>query len=210
MMFVSLASAGAIVQSAAAEPAWLVPAITASATLLGTAVGGAMTFWTTRSANIRQEKAAEKRRKLDEIQDVAVRFIRLLTDQGYTSLRLKQVGDDIQDQSLKIENSSQASEDETQATRLGQLQTDGSPETGATVDGLKVADRHAAVAELVNVMADFKDLARAYGEIDAASKERDALIVEMSLILPAESVRKAEKQRVYSSSVKSRCIFREI
>ncbi|MDT5408080.1 MAG: hypothetical protein QOG14_300 [Mycobacterium sp.] len=99
-MSVSLA-AGATVQSIAAEAAWLVPAITATATLLGTAVGGAMTFWTTRSANIRQEKAAEKRRKLDEIKDVSIRFIRLLSNQGYESMRLKQRADDLQSLALQ-------------------------------------------------------------------------------------------------------------
>ena len=109
-MFVSLA-AGAIVQSTAAEAAWLVPAITASATLLGTAVGGGITFWTTRSANIRQEKAAEKRRKLDEVKDVSIRFIRLLTNQGYESMRLKQRADDLHSQIVKITSSRDSSEE---------------------------------------------------------------------------------------------------
>lgn len=209
MMFVSLA-AGAIVQSTAAEAAWLVPAITASATLLGTAVGGGITFWTTRSANIRQEKAAEKRRKLDEVKDVSIRFIRLLTNQGYESMRLKQRADDLHSQIVKITSSRDSSEEKTQDAQVDQSPPHRSAETDATGDEVKSGERgaleeklgeaperrialNAQLDELTEVMSYISELNRAYGEIDASSKERDALIIEMSLILPAESVRKAEK-----------------
>lgn len=207
-MFVLLA-AGAVVQPVATAPEWLVPAITASATLLGAGVGGAIAFWTTRSANIRQEKAAEKRRKLEEIKDVAVRFIRLLSDQGYESMRLEQVMDSLQGRIAEVTKSSEASEEKMQDAQVDQSPPHESPET-AKSDEVKsedlvalkqrlteVSEQRAAVNTLVvglrQALEYMSNLARAYGEIDATAKARDALIIEMSLILPAESVRKAEK-----------------
>ena len=207
-MFVSLA-AGAT-QSAATEPTWLVPAITAAASLLGAIVGGAMTFVTTRSSNIRQEKAAEKRRKLDEIKDVSIRFIRLLSNQGYVSMRLKQRTDNIQSLANELTKSSEASGEKAQDAQVGQSMPNISTPTDAAGEEIQSAEgvapekkageekepvttAEALLDELVKAMEYLSDLARGYGEIDATSKERDALIIEMSLILPAAAVRKAEK-----------------
>ena len=55
---------------------WVIPAITASASLLGTMVGGIATYWTSKKTHERQSIAEEERQKFDLLRDATIRSSR--------------------------------------------------------------------------------------------------------------------------------------
>lgn len=59
-----------------ADPAfWVIPAITASSGLLGTLVGGLVTYWSSARMHERTTAAEDSRRRLTQLQEGAVAFI---------------------------------------------------------------------------------------------------------------------------------------
>jgi len=58
---------------------WVIPAITASASILGTTVGGLATYWTSKKTYERQSVAEEERQKFDLLRDSTIRFVAAMT-----------------------------------------------------------------------------------------------------------------------------------
>jgi hypothetical protein len=85
----------AIIAEASRQPGiattsgWLVPLITGGAGLLGTVIGGIITYTSTRSADNRKEAALARREDIAHIKDVAVRFLVALSSQNIDSLKLE-------------------------------------------------------------------------------------------------------------------------
>lgn len=70
---------------------WVIPAITASASLLGTIVGGMATYWTAKKTHERQSVADEERQKFDLLRDSTIRFVAAMTEISVASAGLKQI-----------------------------------------------------------------------------------------------------------------------
>lgn len=63
------------------EPAWIIPAITASASLIGTMVGGLATFWTSKKSFERAQASEELERRNTQLRDAAIRFVSAITEE---------------------------------------------------------------------------------------------------------------------------------
>ena len=72
-------------------PDWVIPAITASASLLGTIVGGFATYWTSKKTYDRQAAAEEERQKYTLLREAAIRFVAAMTDISVPSADLNQI-----------------------------------------------------------------------------------------------------------------------
>lgn len=57
------------------NPVWVIPAITASASLLGTIVGGLVAYWTSKRMHDRTTQAEESRRRNALLREGAIRFV---------------------------------------------------------------------------------------------------------------------------------------
>lgn len=73
---------------------WVIPAITASASLLGTAVGGLATYWTAKKTHERQSLRDEDRLRFDLLRDATIRFVAAMTEISVASAGLKQISDE--------------------------------------------------------------------------------------------------------------------
>lgn len=62
------------------QPGWLIPMISASASLLGTLVGGLTTYWSSKKSFERQLAADQSNQRNTELREAAIRFIRAITD----------------------------------------------------------------------------------------------------------------------------------
>jgi hypothetical protein len=70
---------------------WVIPAITASASILGTTVGGLATYWTSKKTYERQSVAEEERQKFDLLRDSTIRFVAAMTEISVASAGLKEI-----------------------------------------------------------------------------------------------------------------------
>lgn len=70
---------------------WVIPAITASASLLGTAVGGLTTYWTAKRTHERQSVELEERLKFDLLRDATIRFVAAMTEISVANAGLKEI-----------------------------------------------------------------------------------------------------------------------
>jgi hypothetical protein len=70
---------------------WVIPMITASASLLGTAVGGLATYWTAKKTHERQSARDEERQKFDLLRDATIRFVTAMTEISVASAGLKEI-----------------------------------------------------------------------------------------------------------------------
>ena len=62
------------------QPGWLIPAISAAASLLGTLVGGLTAYWTSKKSFERQLAAEQSGQRNTELREAAIRFIAAITD----------------------------------------------------------------------------------------------------------------------------------
>lgn len=70
---------------------WVIPAITASASLLGTMVGGIATYWTAKKTHERQSRHDEERQRFDLLRETTIRFVAAMTEISVASTGLKQL-----------------------------------------------------------------------------------------------------------------------
>lgn len=70
---------------------WVIPAITASASLLGTVVGGLATYWTAKRTHERQSVNDEERLKFDLLRDATIRFVTAMTEISVANAGLKAI-----------------------------------------------------------------------------------------------------------------------
>lgn len=73
---------------------WVIPTITACASLLGAMVGGLATYWTSKKTHDRQTAAEEERQKSTLLREAAIRFVAAMTDISVTSIGPKQMSHD--------------------------------------------------------------------------------------------------------------------
>ncbi len=73
---------------------WVIPAITASASLLGTIVGGLATYWTAKRTHERQSIAEEERLKFDLLRDATIRFVAAMTEVSVVSAGLREISEE--------------------------------------------------------------------------------------------------------------------
>jgi hypothetical protein len=62
------------------NPLWVVPAVTASASLLGTIVGGLATYWTSKTSHDRAAAAQEATQRYTLLREAAMRFVASMSD----------------------------------------------------------------------------------------------------------------------------------
>jgi hypothetical protein len=62
------------------DPLWVVPAITASASLLGTMVGGLATYWTSKTSHDRATAAQEATQRYALLREAAMRFVAAMSE----------------------------------------------------------------------------------------------------------------------------------
>lgn len=62
------------------DPVWVIPAITASASLLGTMVGGLATYWTSKTSHDRATAAQEATQRYTLLRQAALRFVAAMSE----------------------------------------------------------------------------------------------------------------------------------
>jgi len=72
-------------------PDWVIPAINASASLLGTIVGGLAAYWTSKKTHDRQTAAEEERQKYTLLREAAIRFVTAMTDISVANVGIKEI-----------------------------------------------------------------------------------------------------------------------
>jgi MinD-like ATPase involved in chromosome partitioning or flagellar assembly len=85
MSYVALFAEGST-SAAQSTPWW----VSGAWGLVGTVVGGIITFFTTRSAHKREEKAERERHRTEQITDIPIRFIQAISKQAINSMKIKE------------------------------------------------------------------------------------------------------------------------
>lgn len=167
------------------SPVWLVPTITGSAGLVGSLVGGSIAYMSARAADKRKESAEERRSKATQIRDVAARFLRAEAKALIKSHDLNtQAG-------VRVKNWEELIE---KLTDLGEAKADAAAAESRNAAPTPSNERLEKVKQqALGIATAAHAVARGFAIIDPElSAEVDGLIVEMSLLLPAETVLKAE------------------
>lgn len=73
------------------SPAWVIPAITASASLLGTIVGGLVAFWTSKKMHDRTTAVEELRQRHQLLREGAIRFVNTMAEIAVASGVLRRI-----------------------------------------------------------------------------------------------------------------------
>ena len=73
------------------DPAWVVPAITASASLLGAIVGGIATYWTSRIAHDRATEAERNMQRNTLLREAAMRFVAAMSEMSSPAAGLERI-----------------------------------------------------------------------------------------------------------------------
>jgi hypothetical protein len=74
-----------------AQTDWVLPTITASASLLGAMVGGFATYWTSKRTDERQTAAEHQRKKSALLREASTRFVNAMTDISVASAGFRQI-----------------------------------------------------------------------------------------------------------------------
>jgi hypothetical protein len=114
MIYAAIMAEASTQPGTAATPGWLVPVLTGAAGLLGTIIGGTITYASTRSADNRKEAAQTRREDNAQIKDVAVRFLLALSNQNFDSYKLEHFARENQANIQKLLNKLQRRSDENQ------------------------------------------------------------------------------------------------
>lgn len=80
------------------QASWVIPAITAAASLLGAMVGAIATYWTSKKAHERESKRQERERAADNerqqsalLREAAIRFVSTMTEISVASVGIAQI-----------------------------------------------------------------------------------------------------------------------
>jgi hypothetical protein len=118
------------------QSSWMIPAITAAASLLGAMVGAIATYWTSKKAHERESRRQEReradeteRRQSTLLREGAIRFISTMTDISVASVGLTQISREWGEVADKLANARTEQElvevakqfDSTIAPGVGQL-----------------------------------------------------------------------------------------
>jgi hypothetical protein len=74
-----------------AQADWVIPTITASASLVGAMVGGFATYWTSKKTHERQTAAEDERERFALLREAASRFVNAMTDIVVTSVGFQEI-----------------------------------------------------------------------------------------------------------------------
>lgn len=75
------------------NPVWVIPAITASASLLGTIVGGLVAYWTSKRMHDRTTEVEESRRRNALLREGAIRFVSGIADMTVGAAGLERISE---------------------------------------------------------------------------------------------------------------------
>ena len=81
---------------------WVIPAITASASLMGTMVGGLAAYWTSKKTHERQSVVEEERQKFDLLRDATIRFVAAMTEISVASAGLREISTEWAEMTQKL------------------------------------------------------------------------------------------------------------
>lgn len=152
------------------EPFWVIPAITASAGLVGTAVGGLSAYWTSKKSFERTQLSEEKQQNNVLLREAAIRFIAAITEEKVAHTALQRIADQFGDIADRM--ASAGTDDEFNSLAR---QIDPSIEPGA--------DRVAVLGHLM----------RSTGAFDDDLRRAVTLITELRLIAPRDVTESAQR-----------------
>jgi hypothetical protein len=160
--------------SAAAQAPWWV---SGASGLLGTIVGGVITFFTTRSTNTKTEEATQERHRKDQITDIATRYIQAVSKQSVESMKLEETMAEFQ----KMLKDAQDSGDPIAALRV--------LETATNFDPDSITKAMQNVESQLNMAS---GLLQGMAGSGSSLSELHMLVAEMRLVLPNKVVQTAE------------------
>jgi hypothetical protein len=149
---------------------WIIPTITASASLLGAMVGGFATYWTSKRTDERQTAAEDERKKAAVLRDSSTRFVNAMTDISVASAGFREISREWGEAADKLAN---ARTEEELAEVAKQLDPTIEPGAGA-----------------LNIL--FR-LARLTGLLEEDVKRAIAVLAELRLIAPSEIADAAQR-----------------
>jgi hypothetical protein len=149
---------------------WIIPTITASASLLGAMVGGFATYWTSKRTDERQTAAEDERKKAAVLRDSRTRFVNAMTDISVASAGFREISREWGEAADKLAN---ARTEEELAEVAKQLDPTIEPGAGA-----------------LNIL--FR-LARLTGLLEEDVKRAIAVLAELRLIAPSEIADAAQR-----------------
>ncbi|WP_422747599.1 hypothetical protein ACN27E_06610 [Mycobacterium sp. WMMD1722] len=149
---------------------WVIPAITASASLLGTMVGGIATYWTSKKTHERQSVADEERQKFDLLRDATIRFISAMTEISVAGAGLKAISAQWADVTQRLAHA----EDHDQFLTMAR---DVDPTIPENLDRLAVMFR----------------VVRATGALEDDIKRAITLLTELRLVAPSDIADSAQR-----------------
>lgn len=149
---------------------WVIPMITASASLFGTVVGGMATYWTAKKTHERQAVAEEDRQKFDLLQDATIRFVAAMTEISVASAGLKEISTEWAEMAQRLANV----EDHDTFVKMAR-------EVDPTIP------------ENLNRLAIMFRLVRVTGVLEDDIKRAITLLTELRLVAPSEIADSAQR-----------------
>jgi len=149
---------------------WVIPAITASASLLGTMVGGIAAYWTSKKTYERQTVADEERLKYDLLRDATIRFVAAMTEISVAGAALKQLSTQWTEATHDLVHTSDHDEFLAIARKID-------PSIPETMDRLAVMFR----------------IVRATGVLEDDVKRAITLLTELRLVAPSDIADSAQR-----------------
>lgn len=153
-----------------ASATWVIPAITATSSLLGTAVGGFSTYWTSKKSFERSQMSGQAEQRNTQLREAAIRFITAITD-------------------LPVDQSGLARLTERfglAATRMAEARTDEEFTVAAREFDPSIGPDADGVAVVMHLM-------RTTGVFDEEVQRAVALITELRLIAPRDVAESAQR-----------------
>ncbi|QZT59431.1 hypothetical protein [Mycolicibacterium austroafricanum] len=154
---------------------WVIPAITASASLLGTMVGGFAAYWTSKKTHEQQSIKEEERQKFDLLRDATVRFVAAMTEISVASAGLKQISPEWVGLTKRLANA----EDHAQLVEMAR-------------------EIDPSIPENLNRLAVLFRVVRVTGLLEDDIKRAITLLTELRLVAPSDIADSAQRV-IYSA-----------
>lgn len=149
---------------------WVIPAITASASLLGAIVGGLATYWTSKKNYERQTRAEEERQKFDLLRDATIRFVGAMTEISVASASLKEISAEWAEMTQRLAHT----EDQGQLLQMAR-------------------EIDPSIPENLNRLAILFRVVRATGALEDDVKRAITLLTELRLVAPSDIADSAQR-----------------
>ncbi|BBX16803.1 hypothetical protein CRI77_02570 [Mycolicibacterium duvalii] len=149
---------------------WVIPAITASASLLGAIVGGLATYWTSKKNYERQSVAEEERQKFDLLRDATIRFVAAMTEISVASAGLKEISAEWAEVTQRLAHT----EDQGQLLQMAR-------------------EIDPSIPENLTRLAILFRVVRATGALEDDAKRAITLLTELRLVAPSDIADSAQR-----------------